>query len=193
MWLIALWVWGGALPAGEAAPAGAVEEPLEAEVEAAAEAETGVNQVPVRIYVRNEMSNRLRLVEARVVLDDIEVVHETARPAQELERSFSALETVVPPGDHALTATLVYVAKNAGPFNYLEGYRYRVQTVYPFSLDGVREPASLHLVARERRGPNLAPERRLVLEAMSTPGSGVTPLPGVTRASGQNVVRAPAP
>jgi hypothetical protein len=189
MWLVALLVWGMGQPqVGSARPD---EEPVEPVKEALGDA--GEDAVPVRIYVRNQMSDRFRLVEARVALDDMEVVHETARAGQELERNFSALETVVAPGAHALTATLIYEGRNPGSFGHPENDRYRVQTVYPFSLDAVGAPADVHLVARERSGASLPSERKLVLEAMSAPGSGVTPTPRVTGGAARNIVKAPAP
>ena len=91
MWLIALMVWGGGQPVAWTALATEAVEPFE-------RGGAGKDAVPVRIHVRNQMSKRLRLVEAKVVLDETEVVHEAARPGEELERSFTALETEVPPG-----------------------------------------------------------------------------------------------
>jgi hypothetical protein len=179
MWLIALMVWGGGPPADRAL----ATESLDPFGEVARK-----DAIPVRIHVRNQVSKRLRLVEARVMLDETEVAHETARPGEELERSFSALETVLPPGEHAVRATFVYEIRQDGPAGG-EPDRVQVQTAYPFSLAAVRE-AYVHLVAGERgRGQ----ERKPVLEARSSAGSGVTPLASATTPSGQVVWKSPPP
>jgi hypothetical protein len=153
-----------------------------------AEPETTAGAVPVRVFVRNDMSDRFRLVEARVVLDDTEVVHVNASGKKELEETFGALETPIPPGNHALTATLVYQGRNRGPFSYLDNYRYRVQTTYAFELAAGKEPAELHVIAHELPGANRRLERRPVVEVVAEPGSGVTPMPGLTEAAGRNFV-----
>jgi hypothetical protein len=186
MWLIALLVLAGDDPNNKRDPASGPTIDLLGEK---AEPETKSGAVPVRVYVRNEMGNRFRLVEARVVLDETEVVHENASGKKELERTFSALETPIPAGSHALTATLVYEGRNTGPFSYLDNYRYKVQTSYPFELAEGQDPAAIHIVAHERGGANRRLEQRPVVEVMAAPGSGVTPMPGVTEASGQNIVR----
>ena len=188
MWLIALLVLAGDEP-NKPDPASGPTIDLLGEQ---AEPEQTNGAVPVRVYVRNEMSNRFRLVSARVVLDGTEVVHENASGKKELERSFSALETPIKAGSHALTATLIYEGRNAGPFNYLDNYRYKVQTSYPFELAAGEDPAAIHIVAHEKQGANLRLENRPVVEVMAAPDSGVTPMPGVAEASGKNIVRVSA-
>ncbi len=142
--------------------------------------------VPVRIYIRNHLGKRYRLVEARVTLDGMEVVHETSRRGQELERAFSALETMTLPGEHTLAATLIYEARGAGG----DDDRRRVQTVYPFTLKGNKGPASLHIVAHDRMGAKVPGEKRPVLEVIRSPDSAATPLPATTTpATSQNVIR----
>jgi hypothetical protein len=198
MWLIALMVWGSGQSRGDAGGSaagvssrevwnpprvpGTTESPDRTAVDAAQQTLPGVaseDGVPVRIYIRNQMSKRFRLVEARVVLDDIEVVHETARPGQELERSFSALETRVQPGDHTLTATLLYEGRKAGPLADVQPDRFKVQKVHSFSVAAnVPEPAPIHLIALERGGAHLPLEKKMVLEVMSAPAPGLKPPPG---------------
>jgi hypothetical protein len=189
MWLIALLVMGSGEPEDVREPTATIDEQPAENVAV----ETAQGSVPVRIYVRNEMSRRFRLVEARVVLDETEVVHRNAAGGNELERQFSALETPVPPGEHALTATLVYEGRNAGPFSYLDNYKFRVKTSYPFDLDRSQETAAIHVVAREKPGANVPLEQRPLIEVMAAPDSGVKPMPGVTEASGHNVVRLVSP
>jgi hypothetical protein len=193
MWLIALLVIGAGVPADDEKQTRPTVEEMRAQPAAMSDADARGPAVPVRIDVRNEMSKRFRLVEARVVLDETEVVHQTAASGQELERTFSALETPVRPGEHALTATLVYEGRNRGPFSYLDNYRYKVQTSYPFDLESGKQSATIQVLAREKQGINLPLERRPILEVMTGPDSGVTPMPGVTEASGQTMVRVPAP
>jgi hypothetical protein len=88
-----------------------------------------------------------------------------------------------------LTATLVYEGRNAGPFSYLDNYRYKVQTTYPFELAAGEAPAAIQVVAHERAGANLKIENRPLVEVVAAPGSGVTPGPGVAEGSGRNIVR----
>jgi hypothetical protein len=177
MWLIALWLMGTEEPEDirektrpiDEAPAAAAKETRELRAHAS---------VPVRIYIRNDMGKRFRLVEARVALDETEVVHRRSTGRHELERSFSALETAVRPGEHALRATLVYQGRNRGPRSQVENHQVRVQTSYAFDLAAESDTAAIHVVARERAGANVPLEKKTVLEVMAEPGSGVTPVRG---------------
>ena len=76
MWLIALLalVFVGDEPSRPAPERGPTIDLLGEQ----AEPETKAGTIPVRVYVRNDMSDRFRLVEARVVLDETEVVHVNA-------------------------------------------------------------------------------------------------------------------
>jgi hypothetical protein len=79
MWLIALMVLVGDEPVRQQ-----VEQP-ESTIDVVgekAQAETSKGAVPVQVVVRNEMGNHFRLMEARVVLDDTEVVHQVASGKQ---------------------------------------------------------------------------------------------------------------
>ena len=187
MWLIALLVLGCGDPQVTVSP----DEPATVRNvgETAGEAKDIGPGVPVRVHVRNEMGRRFRLVEVRVILDGTEVVHQSANGTRELERAFSALESPVMPGEHALTATLIYEGRNTGPFSYLDNYRYKVQTTYPFELDAGDQPASLHVVAHERAGANVPLEKKPILEVMTDPGSGVTPSVSVLDTAGTTIVR----
>jgi hypothetical protein len=190
MWFIALLVFVGNEPVKDQVEQGGPTVDMVGERSEAQPVKGAA--VPVQVVVRNDMGNHFRLVEARVVLDDTEVVHQNASGKQELEPSFGALETPVKPGPHALTATLVYEGRNTGPFSYLDNYRYKVQTTYPFELAEGGDTVAIQVVAHERQGANLRLENRPVLEVMAAPGSGVTPMPGVTQSAGRNIVHVAA-
>ena len=155
MWLLMALMMSSAQPAG-ARPG---EVPVQRQAEGR-EKVAGVDQVPVRIYLVDQTGGRFRLVEARVVLDAREVLHETAPLDQALQRDFSAPETRMPPGEHALIATLTYEGQNRGPFRYLDNYRYQVQRVYPFSLESADKPAVVHLVRARATRAQRAPGKK---------------------------------
>jgi hypothetical protein len=182
MWLIAFLVAAG----GVGQSAGGMTVPADREaLEQKLEVDTTEEAVKVRVNVRNGASRRWRLVEARVALDDTEVEHKASGRSRELERGFSALETSLRPGTHQLTATLVYEPRRGA------GRRVRVETTYPFSLTRVPDAAAIQVVAHERGKSRRTPASKPVLEVLTSPGSGVKPLPGMTSALGLSVPPAP--
>jgi hypothetical protein len=183
MWLIAFLVVAG----GVGQSAGGRTVPADREdLEQKLENDPAGQSVKVLVNVRNGASRRWRLVEAKVALDDTEVLHKASRRARELERGFSALETSLRPGTHQLTATLVYERRGAS------GTRVRLQTTYPFSLIRVPDPAAIQLVAHDRGKTRRAPAAKPVLEVLTSPGSGVKPLPGMTSVLAPPAAPAPA-
>ena len=186
MWFVVAWMMVSAQPAS----ARPVEVPVQPRAEGGRDkVVAGVEQVPVRVYLLDQTGGRFRLVEARVTLDARGVVHETAPPDQTLQHTFNAPETLMSPGEHILIATLTYEGQNRGPFRYLDNYRYQVERVYPFSLESADKPAVVHLVARERPGLNLPPEKKLMIEAIDAPASQVPPTPGMTGGTDRNSAR----
>ncbi len=128
------------------------------------------------VDVRDEMGKNFRLVEASFVLDGSEVSHVRAPPGEELPRSFRAFEGPLAPGTHALNATLIYEGRNRGVFTYMDDYRFRVSSEYAFDVSESGGPASLVVVARERKGPNVPFEQKPRLEFVPEPGSVITPI-----------------
>jgi hypothetical protein len=174
-------VWAQAAPVGAPAvvqtrPAAGEVVPLETRLDKL-KAERQDLPAPVLIEVRNEMGNRFRLVEARFIIDGVEVAQQTAPPGKELADQFRPMGAQLPAGPHVLTAELVYEGRNAGPFRYLDDIRYRVESTLPFQTGHLVGPATVEVVARERPGANVPFEKKplLTMTATNTPGVATTP------------------
>jgi hypothetical protein len=156
-----------------------------------APAEPRTLAIPTRVQFDNQMGKRFRLVEATVLVDGREVAHRRAAAGEELESQFQAYQGTIAPGNHALMVDLVYEGRNVGPFNYLDNYRYRVDSSYAFTVRATGRPANLDVVARERKGVNLPPEKRPVVEITPAQGSGAFPsLPATEETgAGKTIVR----
>jgi len=132
---------------------------------------------PAYVQVHNEMGKRFRLTEAIVLLDASEVAHVKAVKDGELERDFRAFEGAVPPGEHAVTVTLIFQGRNSGVFNYVKDYHFRAETTGAFTVSaGDHRPATLEVVAREHKGASVPFEKKPQLEIMALPGSSATPV-----------------
>jgi hypothetical protein len=129
--------------------------------------------VPGTVRVRSEMGKRYRLVEATVSMDGAQVAQRRAPEGSELEKEFTAYKGPVSPGRHAVNVTLVYQGRNAGLFNYLDDYTFRVQSSYAFEAVANR-PATLDVVAKERKGISVPLEQKPMIEIGPAPGSGAT-------------------
>lgn len=154
-------------PAMRPAAPSTVEEP------ATVETPVAPANVPGTVRVRSEMGRRYRLVEASVAMDGAQVAHRRAPEGKELEREFTAFKGPVIPGRHAVNVTLVYQGRNAGLFNYLDDYTFRVQSSYAFDAIADR-PAVLDVVAKERKGISVPLEQKPTMEISPAPGSGAT-------------------
>ena len=77
------------------------------------------------------------------------------------------------PGRHAVNVILVYQGRNAGLFNYVDDYKFRVQSSYAFEAFADR-PAALDVVARERKGISVPLEQKPTMEITPGAGSGAT-------------------
>jgi hypothetical protein len=129
--------------------------------------------VPGTVRVRSEMGKRYRLVEATVAMDGDQVAQRRAPKGSELEKDFTAYKGPVSPGRHAVHVTLVFQGRNAGLFNYLDDYTFRVQSTYAFEAFANR-PAALDVVAKERKGISVPLEQKPMLMIAPAPGSGAT-------------------
>ena len=133
--------------------------------------------VPAMVQVHDEMGKRYRLTEVAVLLDAIEVAHVKAPKGAELAHDFPAFAGPVPPGEHAVTVTLVYEGRNPGPITYFDNYHFRAETTSAFTVGGDGHgPAKLDVVARERKGMNVAFDRKVELEITPAAGSSAVPL-----------------
>jgi hypothetical protein len=131
--------------------------------------------IPAQVEVQNQMGKRFKLVEAVVLVDGIEVSHRKASNGRELENRFNAYDGAIAPGNHALAVALTYEGRNVGPFTYLDNYRFRVDSSYAFGAQASDRPATLQVVARERKGANLPMEQRPQIDIAPAEGSGAWP------------------
>jgi hypothetical protein len=158
--------------------------------QAARRADQTAPSIPAQIEVQNQMGKRFKLVEAAVYVDGIEVAHRKAAGGQELENRFHAYDGAITPGGHALVVELTYEGRNVGPFTYLDNYRFRVDSSYAFSAQASDRPASLQVVARERKGANVPMEQRPMVEIAPAEGSGAWPtVPMPAAADRKTIVR----
>jgi hypothetical protein len=133
--------------------------------------------VPAMVQVHNEMGKRYRLAEVAVLLDAVEVARVKAPKGAELGRDFPAFAGPVPPGEHAVTVTLIYDGRNPGPITYFDDYHFRVESTTGFKVSGDGDaPAKLDVVARERKGMNVPFDKKVELEIAPAPGSSAVPV-----------------
>ena len=137
-------------------------------------------ELSASVDVRSDLGKRFRLVEERITLDGSELSHRTAARGEELEHSFRAYDGPVSPGSHTVSVTLVYEGRNAGPFTYLDGYRYRVESSADFTAEASARPAAIQVLAYERPGAMVPIEQKPTMEIKTGVDSSVTP---VTRAA----------
>src|SRR5688572_7316811 len=96
-----------------------------------------------------------RLVSVRCVLDGIQVCNRS----ENLDKSFPLFSKRVRPGTHRLNITAVYEGAG-GPFSYVEGFRYTVQTARDIDV-GAADTDRVNVMVREAGGPTVPMEQRL--------------------------------
>lgn len=143
---------------------------------------------PVRIETRSQMGKRFRLTDAILVIDGIQVSHFQAQPKLELDLTTRALDVYLDGGQHTLTVILVYQGRSAGLFSYLDQYRFRAVTSYPFYLEKAVGQPVIRILGRERPGANVPLEKKPTVDISSTLGSGITPMKGVTHGTEVTVI-----
>jgi hypothetical protein len=165
MWLLALVL-------AQAAPQARSTAPSEPTVARANER----TRVPASIDVRNELGKRFRFVEARVVMDGLELTRQTAAPGKELSSTFRAFDGQVGPGPHIVRVSLVYEGRNTGPFTYLDDYRFVVESTAEFTAPRGEGPAAIDIRAYERPGATVPLEEKPAVEIRAAPGSAAQPV-----------------
>jgi hypothetical protein len=153
-----------------------VQEPVPSEERALIERERPLQVgVPAVVHVHNEMGRRFKLTEAVVLLDAVEVSRVKAPAGAELQNDFLAFEGPVPPGEHAVSVTLIYEGRNNGVIKYMDNYHFRAETTGAFTVAaGDKRPATLDVTARERKGMNVPFEKKLQLDIAASPGSSAS-------------------
>jgi hypothetical protein len=133
-------------------------------------------EVPASIDVSSQLGKRFRFVEADVMLDGTPVAHREATGTQELSHLLRVFEGPVAPGPHQVTVTLTYAGRNAGPFTYLNEYRYVVGASANFEATAGSKPAALDVVASEKPGLTVPLEEKPRAEIRSAPNSSAVPV-----------------
>ena len=157
------------------APAGAGSQPMD----------DRLPRLATSIEVRSDLGKRFRFVEARVVLDGLELTNRVAANGQELEHKFRAYDGAVTPGAHTVTVTLEYEGRNAGIFTYLDNYRFRVESTAEFTVHESSRPATILVLAYERPGVDVPLEKKPMMEIKAAPGSPVTAATKIPALSGR--------
>jgi hypothetical protein len=143
------------------------------------QAQTATAPVPAWVDIHNQMAKNYRLVEATLTLDGRTVAQQKAAEGQELQPTFRAFEGSLTPGSHGLTAVLVFEGRNRGLFTYLDDYTYRTVAAYSFVVPEPAQgseraaPAGLDVVATEKKGPNVAFDKKLQIDFRPEPGSAI--------------------
>lgn len=101
---------------------------------------------------RNEMGSSFVLESAAFALDGAPV-YTKVDVNGDLDRreEFEVFNGRVVPGKHQLSVRLVYRGHGSGLFNYLEGYRFKVESSYTFDAEAGRL-ATVRMTGYERNG-----------------------------------------
>jgi hypothetical protein len=153
-----------------------VDEPVPSEERVLIERERPMQVgVPAVVQVHNQMGKRFKLTEVVVMLDAVEVSRVKAPAGAELQNDFRAFEGPVPPGEHAVSVTLIYEGRNTGVIKYMDNYHFRGESSGAFTVAaGDKRPASLDVIARERKGMNVPFEKKMELDIAASPGSSAS-------------------
>jgi hypothetical protein len=120
-------------------------------------------KVRTAVQVRNDMGANFRLVEARILVDGVQVARKVAsKDDDELERTFTVLDGTLPEGQHALVAQLRFQGRNRGFIRYMDSYAFNTETVQQVTVKA-GEPVALTVVATERAGATVPVERKPML------------------------------
>jgi len=101
---------------------------------------------------RNEMGSSFSLESVSYALDGAPV-YSKADAGGDLRgrKEFEVFSGRVVPGSHQLAVQLVYRGRGQGPFSYLDGYRFKVQSAYNFNAEPGKV-ATVRVVGFERGG-----------------------------------------
>jgi hypothetical protein len=130
-------------------------------------------EVSGSVRVRSEMGKRFRLMEVTVAMDGAQVAQRRAPQGSELPREFTAFNGSLTPGQHAMSVTMVYQGRNAGLFNYMDDYTFRVQSAHAFETHS-QGPATLEVVAKEKKGFGVPLEQKPMMEIRELAGASGT-------------------
>ncbi len=86
------------------------------------------------IVFKNEMSSAFKLIKAVIVLDGA-VQYNRADDTGALadQKEIPVFTGSVPPGDHTISAQLVFQGNGYGVFTYLKGYKFEVKSAHSFT------------------------------------------------------------
>jgi hypothetical protein len=86
------------------------------------------------IVFKNEMSSAFKLIKAVVVLDGaVQYNRSDDTGALADQKEIPVFTGSVPPGDHTVSALLVFQGNGYGVFTYLKGYKFEVKSAHSFT------------------------------------------------------------
>jgi hypothetical protein len=133
----------------------------------AAPAPVARKQGKVLLHHHNEMGSSFHLVRIAYVLDGIPAF-DRQDPNGQLDepRDLDALTRLVELGQHKLQVLLEYKGAAHGLFTYTEGYRFKVQSSYTFTVNPDRV-TEVTIRGYEKGGVNTALENRPAVDFQS--------------------------
>lgn len=112
------------------------------------------------IVHENRMSQSYKLVRVVYALDGAPIFTEADEEGSlDEQKEFEVYNGSISPGEHTLTVNLEYRGHGYGVFAYLKGYRFKVRSMYTFTVPEGRV-ATVHVVGYEKGGPTTALEER---------------------------------
>ncbi|MFZ1864607.1 MAG: hypothetical protein WAU39_10325 [Polyangiales bacterium] len=112
------------------------------------------------IVHENRMTESYKLVRIVYALDGAPIFTKADEEGSlDEQKEFEVYNGSIVPGEHTLTVNLEYRGHGYGVFAYLKGYRFKVRSMYTFTVPEGRI-TTLHVVGYEKGGPTTPLEER---------------------------------
>jgi hypothetical protein len=121
---------------------------------------TAAGRSKIKIVHKNEMSGTFQLVKLAYFLDRAPVYQQTDESGElgDLDE-INVYESIIAPGDHAISVEIEYRGYGHGIFSYLQGYRFRVNSSHTVTIAGGKE-VTIEGIGFEQGDPLTAIEER---------------------------------
>jgi hypothetical protein len=120
------------------------------------------------VSFRNDVGNRLRLVEARFTMDGQQLP--AVLTGVEPGKNYVIVSGAVTPGPHVVSAHLTYRGDHA-VFSYMKGYQLNVKSEQVLTAPANRT-VSFTVVGRENKGMTVSLDKRVVVTVIENGASG---------------------